>query len=391
MSDFSQFSKQRAFHCPNCKGRIVIPANLAPATGPCPHCQATITSPEPETPDTTPATSPESQTPAPDTPTQVKPSTSAKQEKPKSKKESKIKPETEPKAEPQAQPKKRFSPLILILIILVIVACAGGAAFFFLNQKSVSGSANMTVSTTPTKLPANQTNLTAEQKEAYQTLENYLAASNISEKLRFIYQPDKTKPMMEAFYQSTIINEADTRSDAFSVVELPESDRQKNFILLAYDQPSTASLSEFIEPKPSSNSTANQRTKIYAFFKKTDQGLKLDWEVFSQTKYRTLNAYIRIPKIGSSQVFRVLISKSDTTPNTYQITDPAHFNDTVSITVEPDSPLLSALSELDNIPPSQPAFRTATIELRWSDDPIHPKLGIKRFICWEFLGLGGKE
>ncbi len=38
-----------------------------------------------------------------------------------------------------------------------------------------------------------------------------------------------------------------------------------------------------------------------------------------------------------------------------------------------------------------PVTRTATVELEWISRKDSPVLEIKRFICWEFLGLGGEE
>jgi hypothetical protein len=39
----------------------------------------------------------------------------------------------------------------------------------------------------------------------------------------------------------------------------------------------------------------------------------------------------------------------------------------------------------------RPIARTATVELAWNAGPGGPVLAIRRFICWEFLGLGGED
>ena len=41
--------------------------------------------------------------------------------------------------------------------------------------------------------------------------------------------------------------------------------------------------------------------------------------------------------------------------------------------------------------PEDKLIREATVELVWTGQTDNPTLEIKRFICWEFLGLGGKE
>ena len=38
-------SAQREFRCVHCNGKILIPRDLSPTTGPCPHCTGVITSP----------------------------------------------------------------------------------------------------------------------------------------------------------------------------------------------------------------------------------------------------------------------------------------------------------------------------------------------------------
>ena len=42
------FQNQREFRCNHCSGKILVPKDLPPMTGPCPHCSSTITSPGPE-------------------------------------------------------------------------------------------------------------------------------------------------------------------------------------------------------------------------------------------------------------------------------------------------------------------------------------------------------
>jgi hypothetical protein len=38
---------------------------------------------------------------------------------------------------------------------------------------------------------------------------------------------------------------------------------------------------------------------------------------------------------------------------------------------------------------ARPKTKTATLELEWTRDPS-PQLSISRFLCWEFLGIGGQ-
>jgi hypothetical protein len=78
---------------------------------------------------------------------------------------------------------------------------------------------------------------------------------------------------------------------------------------------------------------------------------------------------------------------------TYRVADPANTGDTARINVKVDSEIGRALSLINwrGTKESRPITRTATVELKWTGEPDAPELEISRFICWEFLGLGGQD
>jgi hypothetical protein len=388
MSESSQNSQEFAFHCPKCNGRIVIPFNLPPTTGPCPHCQTTITSPdtainttvidvdlEPilETPSLavpvpvpvpvlapapTPAPAP-APAPAP-TPTCEEPEELKQKE-----------------AEKPIKSKKKSNPVVLIFVFLLILGGLGGGAYFVIGMlKPKNDSTGTGVGKQPTKPSVNQ----PPKPIVNLTLEKYLTATSLDEKLNYVHNAEQLRPKIEAFYKRKTINEGNILASAFSMVTLPENESKKGFILLNYNQATP-------------NSTA-QQIRILAFLKETEQGVKLDWEVFTQTKYRTFSNFIKTPIAGKSEVFRVIVTKDSTTKTPgYLFSDPAHQTDSVQITPDPKSRARQELDSLllDSVRSSGPAKYSATIELTWADDPKKPQLQLKRFICWEFLGLGGKE
>lgn len=380
MSEYSQLSQERAFHCPQCNGRIVIPSNLPPTTGPCPHCQTTITSPEPIAQATEIQ---ENLKPVLETrPAPIPIPTSVSAEK----HDETATPVEETKSDKST---KRTNPTTLILVFILLLISLGGAAYFvidFLKPKSEPKKKSTTSNLV--RIPANP------------VLIKYLAASTLDEKLNFVYNADELRPKLEAFYKDGKFNESDTPAGSFSLVKLPEMDSQKGFMLLTYDQPAAAPNGQTPpKTKPENNLTA-QRTKILAFLKETDSGVKLDWEVFAQTRYRTFNQFIKTPVIGKSEVFRVIVSHAPVDksaaekPNiSYKFHDPAHLGDNVEISPDKKSQAGQALARLNVENAKQPGDvnRTATVELTWTGDPSAPQLEIKRFICWEFLGLGGKE
>ena len=138
---------------------------------------------------------------------------------------------------------------------------------------------------------------------------------------------------------------------------------------------------------------------IHAYFKHTNQGLKLDWEMFAQTKYRTLHDFIHHPQPGKSGVFRVFITEV-TSPaqlkdqtRMYLVSDPAYASDRARASVRIGSSTENDLAPIHwHGPDSQrPITRTATLELKWQATKHGPELVIDRLICWEFLGLGGQD
>ena len=142
----------------------------------------------------------------------------------------------------------------------------------------------------------------------------------------------------------------------------------------------------------------SEPVKVHVFFKRTPDGLRLDWETFAQTKYRTFRNFSELPDPGKSGVFRLFVVEDVPEKGqvvrgmkTYRMVDPAHRTDSVRVQVAIDSELGRALSILNwrGIRNARQKTKTATLELEWTQD-ASPQLAIKRFICWEFLGIGGQ-
>jgi hypothetical protein len=188
---------------------------------------------------------------------------------------------------------------------------------------------------------------------------------------------------------------------------------------MTYDQPPQYEMKEFFRPLATlevqhgideadlllstlakAGNFATEPLRVHAFFKRTAEGLKLDWEVFVQTKYRTFETFVKVPEIGNVGIFRVLIvedvpekGRLETGTRTYRLVDPANIGDSARINVKFDSETGRALSIINwrGGKENQPITRTATVELKWTGEASAPELEISRFICWEFLGLGGQE
>lgn len=189
--------------------------------------------------------------------------------------------------------------------------------------------------------------------------------------------------------------------------------------MMIYDQPPQFDMREFFRPLASlevqygvdeadlllstlarAGNFAMEPLRVQAFFKRTPQGLKLDWEIFAQTKYRTLRNFVEQPEVGQTGIFRVLIvedvpdkGRAVAGTRTYRVADPANTGDSARINVKVDSETGRGLSLLNwrGTKENRPLTRTATVELKWSGPATAAELEISRLVCWEFLGLGGQE
>ncbi len=434
-------TNQREFHCTHCKGKILIPRDLPPTTGPCPHCGEVITSPadevpvlpvlpvaaiEPVPPPTVlpaPRTAPQRPPAIPVAKASADPPPAAGEFKPKL--ELPIREDhsdlNQPKKRPSAKTAKpQSSGLISAMLVLLALVLLGGAAVWFAAKEMGRNIESPTLKGVgkPVMNEANYLRI-GWQKDAYQLLHGFLGAATGREKIPHIVNGDHLTPKVEAFYSSGTVDESDTPADAFSIYELSLEDRKRGLFMMIYDQPPQFDLKEFFRPLASLEvqygvdeadvllgtlarveNFAMEPRKVHAFFKRTPEGLKLDWETFVQTKYRTLRSFVESPEAGQTGVFRVFIVEDVPDKGgavagirTYRLVDPANNGDTARVNVKVDSETGRALSVINwrGTKENRPVTRNATVELKWSGSSTTTELEISRFICWEFLGLGGQE
>lgn len=323
---------------------------------------------------------------------------------------------TPAKAKPQPAVKTGGFPIVLTSLLLL----GGGALTYFVTKEM-----NREIPAPSIAPPASLTALDANyirigwQKEASRLLADFLAADKAAEKLPFILNAEMLGPRVMDFYGSDTIDDSDTPAGAFSAYELSEEDRKRGLFMMTYDQPPQFDMREFFRPLASlevqygideadlllstvarAGNFAMEPLRVHAFFKMTSTGLKLDWEIFTQTKYRTFRSFTELPEAGRSGVFRVFVvedvpdkSQAGAGMRTYRLSDPAHTDDAARVTVKEDSDIGRSLSQLNwlGTKDGNPLTRTATVELTWGGNPGQPQLQLQRFICWEFLGLGGQE
>lgn len=496
MADSSISQNQREFRCKHCDGKILIPRDLPPTTGPCPHCSGVITSPAleapvqvasfevpvpvtapaaipaapaaiPAAPVSSPAPVPAVPSAIPAAPTMVPPAHAApvpavpqetatpvstvptgipaptpahassrsipppppvqelKRDKLVETPHAQLPPrEDHPELNKQKKasaPKPQRSGLIPAMLVLLALILVGGGVVFFASKelgKNVDSPAPRSAAGDPAANEANYIRI-GWQKEAYQVLRGYMAATEAKDKIPFVLNGAELAPKIEDFYGGGMIIDTDTPADAFSVYELSEEDRKRGLFMMIYDQPPQFEMKEFFRPLASLEvqygvdeadlllstlarvgNFAMEPLRVHAFFKRTPEGLKLDWEIFAQTKYRRFQNFVELPEAGQTGIFRVFVvedvpdkGRAVAGTRTYRVVDPANTTDIARVNVKIDSETGRALSLINwrGTKENRPITRTATIELKWAGETDSPELEISRFICWEFLGLGGLE
>lgn len=421
MSAFSQIPKERDFYCQHCNGRILIAFSLPSTTGPCPHCQGVITSPHPPTQ--------QADSPAPAQTYSPRPPAPLEAAAPRQPQQAPIPPKrggSEPLIPPGTKVlapnhKKTSSGIVPAMLGLFALILAGGGAAYYVSNHMKKNIEPPVVSGSPDDKKIRETNYlrVGWQTDAYDVLGKFIAAKSAEEKLPHINNPESLREKIEMFYGGVDINDEDTPKDSFFVTELTEHDKERGLFMLTYDQPPQFALREFFRPLAPlevqygleeagillstlarADNFSMAPVRAQAFFKRTDKGLKLDWEVFAQTKYRTFRSFVELPDVGQPETFRVLIAEdvpeigqSVAGSRTYRLVDPANSEDSVRVNVRLDSEIGKALSSINwrGTKQGSPIVRSATVELVWTGQQDSPVLEIKRFICWEFLGLGGEE
>ncbi len=440
---------QREFRCIHCSGKIFIPKELPPTIGPCPHCGGVITSPaleldEPLPPIPGPAI-PAALAPIPvvaapvSRPVSIPPLEAPREvitaapielaaaisESPRptgipEKRPSVPGKEPKPKAAPDTnQPTRRgLIPVMLVSLLLFLAALVAVLMVAKDLAKNIAPPTGKVTSTDPSVSEANYLRI-GWQKEAYQVLRNYLDAKTSKDKLPYVLNANALSSKIEDFYGGGAIIDSDTPPDAFSIYELSEEDRKRGLFMMIYDQPPQFDMKEFFRPLASLEvqygveeadlllstvarvgNFAMEPLRVHAFFKRTEAGLKLDWEIFAQTKYRTFQTFVELPEVGQKATFRLFIvedvpDKGRAIPGTrtYRLADPANTSDVARVNVKIDSDVGRALSIINwrGTRENSPITRTVTVELKWAGGDAGPQLEMSRFICWEFLGLGGQE
>ncbi|NNC87561.1 MAG: hypothetical protein HKN82_03770, partial [Akkermansiaceae bacterium] len=257
------------------------------------------------------------------------------------------------------------------------------------------------------------------REAASQRLQAFLDASTPEQRAPHIIGGRARLDDLRAFYEGGPASEKSTPLSAFSHFDLADADKKRGIFMMRYERPSQFDMREFFRPvapleiqyrleEPglllasfaSLGNFSMEPVRVMAFFKQSGEDLLLDWDVFVQTKYRTLREFGAYPQPGEVKTFRVIVNEDVATAGAvgqeqvryYRFADPANSADYVKVPIGVGSIEGRILESLNWIGlsgrgvPSQ----TATVKLTWTEGE-NPRLRLQEIVCWEFLGLGGKK
>jgi hypothetical protein len=322
--------------------------------------------------------------------------------------------------EHRESPPKRTGRLVALLLALLLLALIAAAAIWVARG-------HLGIGTKPTPKPGDNrdTRLQRERylktgwrEDARKVLGKFIAARTVEEKAVCSIGGAALLPEMTGFYGTDEIDDSDTPASAFSCYELGRVDRERGLFLMIHDRPPGFELSEFFRPLATmevqygvespdmllasfakAENFVRDPVCVQAFFKETPGGLKVDWHVFVQTKHKLFRSFLYGPTPGRRGVFRLLVSedvaeggRGKEGTRTYRLDDPINAGDSARVEVPIDSEIGRILSKVNwrGRKEKRPAAQSVTLELTWRGED-DPQIEISRFICWEFLGLGGKE
>ncbi|MBK1832038.1 hypothetical protein JIN77_14980 [Verrucomicrobiaceae bacterium R5-34] len=330
--------------------------------------------------------------------------------------------ESQPAAAPAertpARPAKKKSNLIPVLTAITVLVAAGVVTLWLAGKwkPSASGGApNGGMSSMSMPSAEDEWLQRGWKKEAAEVLGKFMAAKTPEERMQYVIPNEHVLEQLKANFPAGY-EESETPLSAFSFSDANLADRRRGIFLMQYRRPAQIDIREYFAPIGDVETVMGQKdvtliemahridednlsqpVSINAFFKQTDEGLKLDASVFIQGKFRTFREFTEYPAPGESKIFRVVVNevvshalRNDKTHRSYKLSDYAYPQDFVNLPVEVDSEVGEILSVINwrgtslLVPP-----RTATVELAWSDTKPSV-LELKRVLCWEFLGVGGE-
>ncbi len=418
-----ELPSQRSFKCEHCQHDIFIPYALPPTTAPCPHCQKTITSPAlPQVSAASPFV-----IDAPAANSVVQTSVNVASQVTSAANAAPAVPESMPKAVRESSsaasvnsqstdsPARRN--LLLIAAGSALLLICGVAAWLISSAGKQQATVSEEQESGHSILNRAEYLRTGWQVEARQTLQGFFSARTPEERASYVIGGQETLARLKPIYGDLLMAPCEARVEDFDPVPLAPEDTDRMIFMLSYTRDQQFDMRKFFRPivsveaqqgveglHPMMSSLTDLRRfsmdamKIQVYFRKTDEGMKMDWDVYLQTRHRRLMNFYQKPQLNRPEVFRVVIvedvptrQQSMSNQRVYRIGDPAETEASFRAVVANDSPVAKNLVNLNwrDVEIEQVPIATATVELCWKGTAAEPELHLTRLICWEFQGIGG--
>ena len=223
--------------------------------------------------------------------------------------------------------------------------------------------------------------------EARRLLQAFLSAPTNSRRVPLVLQTPGVADRMQSFYSSTEGTFSPLPVSSYAVIPLSEADESRGLHLMG---------SDLTEPD-------GRRLVSRIFFREAEDGMRLDWDVYAQSQFRFFERFLAVDTDGPkplSQILRAEITQVPTADAadrgkgmvTYRVNDPFYREQSITVKMSQDSPVANYLAEINwiNVPGAvEPQMgKLCTIELDRVRRGGQEVVELRRFICWEFFGLG---
>lgn len=224
-----------------------------------------------------------------------------------------------------------------------------------------------------------------EEKAARETLEAFLNAAPMEERLSRVLDPQRVAPLMERYYRFAEDDASFLKDVQWRPAKQPADDLRRGILILE----------RVIDPQ---TSPAVPRHPLLLFFKRepgeTNYHYRLDWETYVQERERLLMKFLANPE-SPPGVFRVELRRKhvfglDSSPGALPplgcSVRPLLVRDEFEAVIPAGHPLY----ERFNRELKWTFHAPATVKLQWTKLPGQgePRLEIADFYCWEFAGVG---
>lgn len=250
--------------------------------------------------------------------------------------------------------------------------------------------------------------------QAREVLDNFFSAKTPEEKARYVIGGMQTVERLRSIWGNQLFEETAISADDFAPIFTGTEEGSEPIYLLMYDRPMQFELKTFFRPLVSMEVMQGVETldpltktltdpsnfeqeplKVQVYLKPCEDGLRLDYDLYLQTRYRTLRNFMDRSPVNSEGTFRVVLVEDVPLPvekkkqlRIYRITDPVHLSDSYRCCASSSSEIARKMSDIHwyGSLGTKAHFAAATVTLRKISQET---ILLENLVCWDFDGLAG--